>query len=185
MPNKSAAGYFTEYRKRLFDFIRRQVRRIEDAEDILQDVFYSFYRVNALASPVENIAAWLYRAARNKIIDHYRKKKDLSVPARYDGDEDNIFEEIADILYGEEQTPETKCLRSLIFAEIQNALGELPKEQREAFELSEIHAASVKEIAEKTKTPLNTVLSRKHYAVKFLRRRLSELYRGVRGKFGH
>ena len=179
MADKTAQT-FVSFSKRLLNFIRSRVNRVEDAEDILQDVFYQFSSVNDMANPIENISAWLYRAARNKIIDHRRKKKDEPLPASYDEDNDEyIFDEIADIIYGEDATPETEMLRSLIFEEIQTALADLPKEQREVFEMSELLDYSVKEIAEKTHTPVNTVLSRKHYAVKFLRKRLEELYGDV------
>jgi RNA polymerase sigma factor (sigma-70 family) len=91
-------------------------------------------------------------------------------------DDDYIVDEIADIVYGEEATPETELFRVLILEEIHTALTELPKEQREVFEMTELLDFSVKEVAEKTKTPVNTVLSRKHYAIKHLRKRLEELY---------
>jgi RNA polymerase sigma factor (sigma-70 family) len=182
MAGKTAEA-FSGFRQRLLKFIRSRVHLPEDAEDILQDVFDQFERVNALANPVENTAAWLYRAARNKIVDHYKKKKEVPLPAQYDEDEDEyVFDEITDIIYAEEATPETKYLRSLIAEEIQNALDDLPKEQREVFVMSEFLDYSVKEIAEKTNAPVNTVLSRKHYAVKFLRKRLQELYDDVMGK---
>ena len=162
------------------NFIRSRVSRSEDAEDILQDVFCQFTRVNNILNPIENISAWLYRAARNRIIDHRRKKKDQPLPALYDEDtEEYIFEEITDIVYGEEATPEMEVFRLLIFEEIQTALADLPKEQREVFEMTELLDFSVKEVAEKTHTPVNTVLSRKHYAVKYLRKRLEELYGDV------
>jgi RNA polymerase sigma factor (sigma-70 family) len=176
------AEVFLSFRQRLLNFIRSRVSRIEDAEDILQEVFYQFTRVDDLINSIENISAWLYRSARNKIIDHYKKKTDEPLPALYDEDEDEyVFDEIADIIYGEEATPETEYLRSLIFEEIQTALADLPKEQREVFEMTELLDFSVKEVAEKTHTPVNTVLSRKHYAVKFLRERLEELYGDVMG----
>jgi len=179
MADKTAQT-FTSFRQRLLNFIRSRVSRIEDAEDILQDVFYQFSRVNNMVNPIENISAWLYRAARNRIIDHRRKKKDEPLPVSNDEDADDyIFDEIADIMYGEEATPETEMLRSLVFEEIQTALADLPEEQREVFEMAELLDYSVKEIAEKTHTPVNTVLSRKHYAVKFLRKRLEELYGDV------
>jgi len=182
MAKNSAAQIFKSYQKRLLNFIRGRVNHIEDAEDILQDVFYQFSRINNLINPIENISAWLYHAARNKIIDHYKKKKDESLPALYDEDDDEyIFDEIADIIYGKETTPETEMLRSLVFEEIQTALSDLPKEQREVFEMTELLDFSVKETAEKTNAPINTVLSRKHYAVKFLRKRLEELYIDVMG----
>jgi RNA polymerase sigma factor (sigma-70 family) len=174
------AEVFKNFRQRLLNFIHTRVSRIEDAEDILQEVFYQFTRVNNLINPIENISAWLYRTARNRIIDHYKKKKDEPLPSSYDEDNDEyIFDEISDIIYGEEATPEIEMLRSLVFEEIQTALADLPKEQREVFELTELLDYSVKETAEKTQTPVNTVLSRKHYAVKFLRKRLQELYDDV------
>jgi RNA polymerase sigma factor (sigma-70 family) len=176
MPN-TVAQTFTEYRERLLKFIRSRVRRLEDAEDILSEVFYQYANVNSIINPIENTAAWLYKVARNRIIDHHKKKKDEPLPAQYDEDEDDyIADEIADIIYGEETTPETEMLRSLFLEEIQAALAELPKEQREVFEMTELLDFSAKEVAEKTKTPVNTVLSRKHYAVKHLRKRLKELY---------
>jgi len=184
MAKQSVVETFKSYQQRLLNFISSRVNRIEDAEDILQDVFYQFSRVDDLINPIENISAWLYRAARNKIIDLHKKKKDEPLPASYDEDTDEyIFDEIADIIYGEEATPETEMLRSLVFEEIQTALADLPKEQREVFEMTELLDFSVKETAEKTKTPVNTVLSRKHYAVKFLRKRLEELYGDVMEKY--
>jgi len=173
---------FKAYQQRLLKFIRSRVNRSEDAEDILQEVFYQFAKVDDLVNPIENAAAWLYRAARNKIIDHYKKKKDAPLPASYDEEEDEyIIDEIVDILFGEETGPETEYLRSLIIEEIQSALDDLPKEQREVFERNELLAIPVKEIAIETGVPINTVLSRKHYAVKFLRKRLRELHYDIVG----
>lgn len=180
MAKKSAAEIFAEYNSRLSRFIHSKVSGIEDAEDILQDVFYQLSRANKAINPIENISAWLYRVARNKIIDYRRKKKDEPFPAHYSEDDDEyIFDEIADIIYGEETTPETEAIRVLIFEEIQTALAQLPKEQREVFELTELKDFSVGEVAGKTHVPVNTVLSRKHYAVKFLRKRLEELYTDI------
>jgi RNA polymerase sigma factor (sigma-70 family) len=182
MAKSAVPEIFKSYRQKLLNFIRGRVNQIEDAEDILQDVFFQFSRADSLVNPIENISAWLYRAARNKIIDHRRKKKDEPLPASYDEDEDDyIIDEITDIIYGKEETPETEMLRSLVLEEIQAALADLPKEQCEVFELTEFLDFSVKETAEKTNTPVNTVLSRKHYAVKFLRKRLEELYGDVMG----
>jgi RNA polymerase sigma factor (sigma-70 family) len=177
MARHSVAEDFNLHRERLLQFIRSRVNLLEDAEDILQEVFGELARADGLVKPVENAAAWLYRAARNKIIDHYRKKKDEPFPVVYDEEEDEyIFDEIADILYGEETTPETEYLRVLFLDEIQTALDDLPEEQRTVFELTEIAGFPVKAVAEETHTPLNTVLSRKHYAVKHLRKSLAELY---------
>jgi RNA polymerase sigma factor (sigma-70 family) len=136
--------------------------------------------VNSIINPIENTAAWLYKVARNRIIDHQKKKKDKPLPSHYNEDEDDyIVDEIADIIYGEESTPETEMFRALFLEEIQTALAELPIEQREVFEMTEFLDFSVKEVAEKTHTPLNTVLSRKHYAVKYLRNRLKEMYNSL------
>ncbi|MDR0599324.1 MAG: sigma-70 family RNA polymerase sigma factor [Treponema sp.] len=182
MPKQSAAEAFNAHRERLSRFIRSRIRRLEDAEDILQEVFYQFTRMNERADPVERTSAWLYRAARNKIIDLNRKKKDASFSASYDEEGDEyIFDEVADVLYGTEITPETEALRSLVLGKIQAALDELPEEQRVVFELTEIAGLPVKEIAGKTGVPVNTLLSRKHYAVKRLRRSLAELYADVMG----
>ena len=177
MTRNSIAETFKQYRKRLLQFIRSRVRLLEDAEDILQEVFYQFARVNALAQPVEQTAAWLYRAARNKIIDNVRKKKDESLPASYDEDTGYyIFDEIAAILYGEESTPETAYLRALIIEEIEAALDELPPAQREVFIQTELQGLPVKAISESSGVAVNTLLSRKHYAVVHLRKRLHDLY---------
>ena len=181
----TTAKIYTSLSSRLLKFIRSKVSRLEDAEDILQDVFYKYSSVDTLLNPIENAAAWLYRASRNKIIDYYKKKEPwpVSLLSEEDGDEDDaegdVISEIADIIYGEEATPETEHFRALVFEEIQAALAELPAAQREVFEMSELLDYSVNEIAEKTNTPVNTVLSRKHYAVKFLRSRLAELYYDV------
>jgi RNA polymerase sigma factor (sigma-70 family) len=179
---RRASEVFAAYRECVIAFIRRRVRLLEDAEDIMQEVFYQYSRMDSLARPVEQTAAWLYRVARNKIINHRNKKKESPLPQYYDDDEDDfLFDEIADIVYAEEATPETEYLRALILDEIRYALDELPKEQRDVFEQSEFLGFSVKEIAEKTGVPVNTVLSRKHYAVLFLRKRLKELYADVMG----
>jgi len=183
MSNKTVSETFSHYSKRLLKFILGKVHLLEDAEDILSEVFYQYSRVSGLANPIENVAAWLYRSARNRIIDHYKKKKETPLPAFYDDEEDGyvdyVIDEIADVLFGEAAGPETDYLRSLILREIETAVAELPKEQREVFELSELYDMPVKEIARKTGAPLNTVLSRKHYAVMYLRKRLRELYSDV------
>jgi RNA polymerase sigma factor (sigma-70 family) len=173
----SVAKTFTEYRERLLKFIRSRVHVLEDAEDILSEVFYNFARVNDLANPVEQTAAWLYRAARNRIIDHYKKKKDISFSALADDDDsgDDDLSDFVDILSADETTPETETLRALVWDAIKNALDELPQAQRDIFIQTEFEGLPVKEIAEKTGVPVNTLLSRKHYAVKYLRKRLLDL----------
>ena len=181
----TVAQTFATYRKRLLKFIRSRVRALEDAEDIMQDVFYNFARVNDMANPVEQTAAWLYRAARNRIIDHYKKKKDIPISAfideEDDGGDDEDISGFIDILSADENTPETEMLRSFVWDAIKNALDELPQAQRDIFIQTEFEGLSVKEIAEKTGIPVNTLLSRKHYAVKYLREKLREIYAGLTG----
>ena len=117
MSKNNVAQTFAEYRERLLKFIRSRVRALEDAEDIVQEVFYNFARVNKLANPVEQTAAWLYRAARNRIIDHYKKKKDIPFSLFTDGDDsgdDEDLSDIMDILASDENTPETEILRAFV-----------------------------------------------------------------------
>jgi RNA polymerase sigma factor (sigma-70 family) len=176
MPN-TVTQTFTEYRERLLKFIRSRVSALEDAEDILSEVFYNFTRVNDLANPVEQTSAWLYRAARNKIVDHYKKKKDIPFSVLSDDDDGNEeLSDIIDIISADETTPETEMFRSFVWDAIKNALEELPSAQRDIFIKTEFEGLAVKEISEKTGVAVSTLLSRKHYAVKHLRDRLREIY---------
>jgi len=177
----SVAQAFSEYRGRLLKFIRSRVRALEDAEDIVQDVFYQYMRVNELANPVEQTAAWLYRVARNKIIDSYKKKESIPFSALTNTENDEDVSDIIDMLSCDETTPETAALNALVWEELETALAELPEAQRDIFIQTEMEGLSVKEIAEKTGVQVNTLLSRKHYAVIFLRKRLQEVYADVVG----
>jgi RNA polymerase sigma factor (sigma-70 family) len=181
MSKNSVAQVFAEYRERLLKFIGSRVRALEDAEDIVQDVFYQFARVNELANPVEQTAAWLYRAARNRIIDSYKKKKAIPFSVLADDDDGDDLSDFIDILCADETTPETETLRTFVWDAIENALDELPQPQRDIFIETEFEGLPVKEIAEKTGTPVNTLLSRKHYAVKHLRKKLREIYADMTG----
>jgi len=184
MSQDSVTQTFAAYREKLLKFIRSRLRSLEDAEDILSEVFYQFSRVNELANPVEQTAAWLYRAARNKIIDHYKKKKDIPFSA-FTGDDDGGVADLSDfidILSADETTPETETLRSFVWDAIKTAIDELPQSQRDIFIQTEFEGLAVKEIAEKTGVPVNTLLSRKHYAVKHLREKLQEIYEGLTGR---
>jgi RNA polymerase sigma factor (sigma-70 family) len=168
-----------EYRPRLKSFIRARVDNVEDAEDILQDVFYQFAKtVDAAMNPVEQVAAWLYRVTRNTIINHGTKKREEKIPVyRQDDSDEEIAEEFSEVLFGESSpSPATEYLRSMVWAELELALAGLPPEQREIFELTEVDGIPVKEIAKTLNVPLNTLLSRKHYAVLYLREKLRDLY---------
>jgi len=167
-----------EYQPRLKSFIRKRVSNKEDAEDILQDVFYQLTKAfEDTAGPIEQVAAWLYRVARNTIINKGKKKHEEEFPVfRYD-EEGDILKDFSEILFNDDNpTPETEYLRSLVWQELETALSELPPEQREAFELTELDGLPVKDVALSMNIPVNTLLSRKHYAVKYLRKRLEGLY---------
>jgi RNA polymerase sigma factor (sigma-70 family) len=170
-----------EHQPRLKSFIRKRVANKEDADDILQDVFYQLVKaLDEAVSPIYEVSAWLYKVAQNTIINTYKKKKEQPFPEFQDSDADDTFIlDLSDILLGKEEavpSPEMEYLRSLVWIELENALSELPAEQREIFEKTELEGLPVKEISLSTGIPVNTLLSRKHYAVKHLRKRLSDLY---------
>ncbi len=180
---KEVGQLIAEYQPQLKSFIRKRVSNTEDAEDILQDVFYQLVKaVDEAASPIEQVSAWLYRVARNLIINKGMKMREEKMPAYYNGDSDEeVLKDFSEILFGNDSSPspETEYLRSLVWTELEAALAELPPEQREVFELTELDCIPAKEIAEATGVTVNTVLSRKHYAVKHLRKRLVGLYREI------
>jgi len=166
-----------EYGGRLRGFIRKRVRSIEDAEDIFQEVFYQLTEADRLMKPIDQIAAWLYTVARNRITDSYRKKRTESLPEiSSDNDEDVFFGELSSVLFDNGSTPETEYLRSLIWDELEKALQELPPEQRQVFEMNELEGIPFKEISDLTGEAVNTLISRKRYAVLHLRERLEILY---------
>jgi RNA polymerase sigma factor (sigma-70 family) len=167
-------------RKRLFDFIRRKISSDSDAEDILQDVFYQLWDT-LQNEPIQQVTAWLYRVADNKVIDWYRKRKTVSLeklnnPTATAEDEGEYSLHLEDSLFDPAETPDELLVRSTFWDMLTNALDELPEEQREAFVLHEIEGRSFKEISELTGTPVNTLLSRKRYAVLFLREQLQDMY---------
>jgi len=170
-----------DHESRLKSFIRKRVSNNEDAEDILQDVFYQLVKtVEYNLTPIEQVSAWLYRVARNTIINKSKKKQEEELPISSYDDSDSILTEFSEVLFNDDNpTPETEYLRSLVWLELERALSELPPEQREVFELTELDGLPVKEVAEIIHVPLNTLLSRKYYAVKHLRKRLKELYNDI------
>jgi RNA polymerase sigma factor (sigma-70 family) len=165
-----------KYGTRLQGFIRKRVRSSEDAEDILQEVYYQLADADRLLKPIDQISGWLFTVARNRITDQYRKKKTESLPEVFSDDDDLILSELRELIFDNGRTPETEYLRSLVWVELEKALGELPDEQRKVFELTEMQGLSFKEIAEQTGVPVNTLISRKRYAVVYLRERLLLIY---------
>jgi RNA polymerase sigma factor (sigma-70 family) len=163
---------------RLRNFIRRRVPDPRDAEDVLQDVFYKLVEANRLLMPIEHVTGWLFRVARNRITDLLRKKKpenfsDAAV-ARNDGDGEMLAFE--DLLPSPDAGPEALYGRNVLLDELESAVDELPEEQREVFVAHELQGRSFKEIAAETGVSVNTLLSRKRYAVLHLRERLQDVY---------
>jgi RNA polymerase sigma factor (sigma-70 family) len=161
---------------RLRNFIRRRVPDPGDAEDVLQDVFYRLVEANRLLMPIEHITGWLFRVARNRITDLFRKKEpenfsDLEIEG--EPGEDLRFE---DLLPSPDDGPEELYARNVLLDELRLALSELPKEQREVFVAHEFEGRSFKEIADQSGVSVNTLLSRKRYAVLHLRERLQRVY---------
>jgi RNA polymerase sigma factor (sigma-70 family) len=161
-------------RQRLSDFIRRRVGNEADAEDILQDVLAQLVSSYSVTEPIEQVTAWLFRVARNRIIDWYRRKRPERLAAT-SGDPDAPLN-LEEILFDPKQDPDRVFARSIVWKELADALDELPEEQRQIFVWHELEGKSFKEMAEETGVPLNTLLSRKRYAVLHLRNRLQELY---------
>jgi RNA polymerase sigma factor (sigma-70 family) len=162
---------------RLRNFIRRRVNDEADAEDILQDVFYELIEAYRLMKPIEQAGAWLFRVARNRIIDGFRKKK----PEPFSAEKDPHAEEgdslsLEELLPSPDAGPEASYARSILLEELDAALDELPEEQREVFLAHEFEGTSFKELSAETGISVNTLLSRKHHAVLYLRRRLQSIY---------
>jgi len=177
--NSFTLNAIKEYGKGLLSFIRRKVKNDADAEDILQDVWYQLSSV-VNSSPVEQTGAWLYRVARNRITDKYRKHSEwlLDDLLLNNGDEEIEGDTIdfGGIMLNETNTPETEYLRSLFWKELFIALDELPVDQKQVFIWQELENQSFEEIAQHTGVNINTLVSRKRYAVLHLRRQLKELY---------
>jgi RNA polymerase sigma factor (sigma-70 family) len=161
---------------RLRNFIGRQVPDPRDAEDILQEVFYELVEANRLLMPIEHVTGWLFRVARNRITDLFRKKKPESfsdVAVRGDGGE---WLQLEDLLPSPDAGPDAVYARGVLLDEIEFALDELPEEQREAFVRHELEGRTFKQMAAETGVSVNTLLARKRYAVLHLRERLRSIY---------
>jgi RNA polymerase sigma factor (sigma-70 family) len=159
---------------RLRSFIRKHVTDTVEAEDILQDVFYELLEAYRLMKPIEHVTAWLFRVARNRMVDLFRKKKPSSLNNPASAEEGG--ETLEDLLPSEDAGPEAAYARNLLLDALDDALEELPQAQREVFIAHELMGRSFKEIAAETGLSVNTLLSRKHYAVLHLRQRLQSIY---------
>jgi RNA polymerase sigma factor (sigma-70 family) len=175
---KNISSVISQFGKRLFGFIRQRVSNEADAEDILQDVWYQL-TATVDTEPIEQVSSWLFKVARNKIIDRYRKKKPESLEdaLTFEGEDGEIS--FKEILLADNNNPESEHLRNMFWKELQDALEELPEEQRDVFIWNEMEDVPFKEIAERTGVQINTLISRKRYAVLHLRERLQTLYNEI------
>jgi RNA polymerase sigma factor (sigma-70 family) len=161
---------------RLRNFIRRRVRDPRDAEDILQDVFYRLVEANRLLMPIDHVTGWLFRVARNRITDLFRKKSPESFSGAAVPDESDDLLQLEDLLPSPDAGPEALYARNVLLDELEAAVDDLPKQQREVFVAHELEGRSFKEMAAETGVSVNTLLSRKRYAVLHLRERLQSIY---------
>jgi RNA polymerase sigma factor (sigma-70 family) len=158
---------------KLFGFIRKRVSSNEDAEDILQEVWYQLSRLINL-DDIENVSAWLYRVTRNKITDWYKKPKNVPTDAGlFEGEEGSMIREV---LFGDHESQEDKFFKDLFWSELMKGLNALPPNQREVFIKNELEGMKLREIAERSNENIKTIISRKQYAVKHLRSILKDLY---------
>ena len=165
-----------EERSRLRNFIRKRVPNEADVEDLLQEIFYELVEANRLLMPIEHVTAWLFRVARNRITDLFRKKRPENFSDAAVEDEDGELLRIEDLLPSPDAGPEALYVRSVLLEELEFALGELPDEQREVFVAHELEGRSFKELSAESGVSVNTLLSRKRYAVLHLRERLQNIH---------
>ena len=175
---KNITTVISQFGKRLLSFIRQRVSNDADAEDILQDVWYQF-TTTVDSEPIEHLSSWLFTVARNKITDRYRKKKPDSLDSLLQPDEDEDGPNFSEILFDNGSNPESVHLRNLFWKTLREALQELPEEQRNVFVWNEMGDISFKQIADHTGENINTLISRKRYAVLYLRERLMTLYNEI------
>lgn len=167
------AEAFERDEPRLRGFIRRRVLDTADAEDVLQDVFYELIEAYRLMKPAEHTTAWMFRVARNRIVDLFRRKKAVSLQEAVSAEEEAPM--LEDLLPSPDAGPDAIYARNVLLDAIDEALEELPENQREVFVAHELMGKSFKELSEETGVSVNTLLSRKRYAVLYLRERLQEL----------
>lgn len=179
LQSQNVSEIYLEYKNPLKNFIFKHIPSKDDAEDILQNIFYQLSKIDLDENPIDEISAWLYKVARNQIVDHSRKKREVRIPSVADTDDENLYllHDLKDIdsILGTD-TPESDFYRTLIRKELELALDELPDEQRDVFILNEMEGFSFKEISEASDISINTLISRKRYAVLHLRKRLDIIY---------
>jgi len=174
--DRRIADVVTREQSRLRHFIRRRVPDPRDAEDILQDVFYELVEANRLLMPIEHMTGWLFRVARNRITDLFRKKRPERFGDATVADDDDERLRLEDLLPSPDAGPDALYARSVLLAELELAVDELTEEQRDVFVGHELEGRSFKEMASETGVSVNTLLSRKRYAVRHLRERLHDVY---------
>lgn len=165
---------YEEYQPRLKNYINKHVDNESDTEDILQDIFYQLIKtVENTLNPIEHVSAWLYKVARNTIINKRNKRKEEELVVYQENKSTySVLNDLSEVLFNNDTSPspEMEYLRSLVWTELENALSELPIDQQEVFRQTELYGISIKNISQNTGVPVNTLLSRKHYAVLHLRK---------------
>ena len=174
--DKQISEIVAEERSRLRNFIRRRVPDAADAEDVLQEVFYKLVEANRLLMPIDHVTGWLFRVARNRITDLFRKQRTETFNDKPIEDNDGELLRIEDLLPSPDAGPEALYIRNVLLDELELALDELPDEQRKVFIAHELEGRSFKELSAETGVNVNTLLSRKRYAVLHLRERLQSIY---------
>ena len=174
--DRQIADVVARERSRLRSFIRRRVANDADAEDLLQDVFAELVEAYRLLMPIEFVTGWLFRVARNRITDLFRKKRPEAFANTLQEDEDGEVLDVEEMLPSPDGGPEAQYMRSVLLDELQRALAELPEDQHDVFVAHELEGRSFKELAAESGVSVNTLLSRKHYAVMHLRRALQTVH---------
>jgi RNA polymerase sigma factor (sigma-70 family) len=174
--DRQISEVIAEEGSRLRNFIRRRVPNESDVEDLVQEVFYELVEANRLLQPIDYVTGWLFTVARNRITDLFRKKKPENFSDAAVMDEDGELLRIEDLLPSPDAGPEAIYVRKVLLAELEVALKELPVDQRDVFLAHEVEGRSFKELSEESGVSVNTLLSRKHYAVLALRRRLQRIH---------
>lgn len=180
MANSNLDDIIKENTPRLRSYVSRRISNRDDADDIVQDTLYQLVRtISIMDNPMGKVTSWLYTVAHNLIINHSKKHREEKMPTSLysENDEDGFLKDLSEIMVvSDDEEPDMLMLRSMVWEELEKTLSELPKEQREAVVMTEIKGMTVKEAAEQTGVTINTFLSRKHYAVLHIRRRLRKLY---------